>query len=706
MTTSGPIAKRPLADCLLRPESVAIVGASANLKKNNSRPQRYLAKHGYAGKVYPINPAYDALLDERCYPSLTAVGQPIDHAYIMVPDQAVEGVIDDCIAAGVGCATIFTGGFAELGPDGRARQQRLVSQARAAGLHLLGPNSLGVVNTRLPMTLSANAVLERDSLQPGRFGLISQSGSLIGALVSRGQARGIHFSTLVSVGNEADLSVGEIAEMLLDDPDTDVVSLFLETLRDRTALEAMAAKAQAIGKPVMAYVLGRSELGRSLAQSHTGALAGQAAVMDSFLQDLGILRIDLFESLIETPPLLVGRKMPAGRRVAVVTTTGGGGAIVADHLGERGLTVVQPPAPLRKTLAGHGLVIGETPVIDLTMAGTREETVDACLAALLDDPSVDAVVMVVGSSSEFYPELAVKPLVKWAGAAKPIAAFLFPNAEQSLALLAEAGIAAFRTPEACADAVNAYLRWASPRRRKAQPLPTEALEAVKLRRAASALNERDALALFSGLGISVADCRVMAADGPVPADLSYPVAAKILSSDIAHKSDLGGVALDLPNETALSQAAERLRRAVTDARPDAQLEGILVQPMVRGLAEVIAGVRIDPLAGPIVVVGVGGVLAEIYGDVSIRLAPVDQEDALAMLGEVKGLAPLFGARGGPKGDVDALARAVAALSQLAVGHDPAVLEAEINPLVVLGEGGGAVAVDGWVRLGEQNEAYD
>lgn len=706
MTTSGPIAKRPLSDCLLRPESVAIVGASANLKKNNSRPQRYLAKHGYAGKVYPINPAYDALFDERCYPSLTAVGQPIDHAYIMVPDQAVEGVIDDCIAAGVGCATIFTGGFAELGPDGRARQQHLVSQARAAGLRLLGPNSLGVVNTRLPMTLSANAVLERDSLQPGRFGLISQSGSLIGALVSRGQARGIHFSTLVSVGNEADLSVGEIAEMLLDDPDTDVVSLFLETLRDRTALEAMASKAQAIGKPVMAYVLGRSELGRSLAQSHTGALAGQAAVMDSFLQDLGILRIDLFESLIETPPLLVGRKMPAGRRVAVVTTTGGGGAIVADHLGERGLTVVRPPAPLRKTLAGHGLVVGDTPVIDLTMAGTREETVDACLAALLDDPSVDAVVMVVGSSSEFYPELAVKPLVKWAGAAKPIAAFLFPNAEQSLALLAEAGIAAFRTPEACADAVNAYLRWASPRRRKAQPLPTEALELVADRRAAATLNERDALALFSGLGISVADCRVMAADGPIPADLSYPVAAKILSSDIAHKSDLGGVALDLPNETALSQAAERLRRAVTDARPDAQLEGILVQPMVRGLAEVIAGVRIDPLAGPVVVVGVGGVLAEIYGDVSIRLAPVDQEDALAMLAEVKGLAPLFGARGRPKGDVDALARAVAALSQLAVGDDPAVLEAEINPLVVLGEGGGAVAVDGWVRLGEQDEAYD
>ena len=706
MIASGRSAERPLSDRLLRPQSIAIVGASANLKKNNSRPQRYLAKHGYPGKVYPINPAYETLFDERCYPNLTAVGAPIDHAYIMVPDQAVEGVIDDCIAAGVGCATIFTGGYAELGPEGRARQQRLVSQARTAGLRLLGPNSLGVVNTRLPMTLSANAVLERDSLPPGRFGLVSQSGSLIGALVSRGQARGIHFSTLVSVGNESDLSVGEIAEMLLEDPDTDVVSLFLETLRDRTALEAMARKADAIGKPVMAYVLGRSELGRSLAQSHTGALAGQAAVLDSFLQDLGVLRIELFESLIETPPLLVGRRKPAGQRVAVVTTTGGGGALVADHLGDRGLTVVRPPAKLRTTLASHGLAVGETPIIDLTMSGTREETVDACLGTLLDDLDIDAVVMVVGSSSEFYPELAVKPLAKWAGAAKPIAAFLFPNAEESLTLLAKAGIAAFRTPEACADALNAYLRWEPPRSRTSQPLPAAALRLVEARANAATLNERDALALLGALGISVAECRVMAPDGPIPTDLTYPVAAKVLSSGIAHKSDLGGVALDLPDETALSDAADRLRRAVVSARPDVPLEGILVQPMVKGLGEVIAGVRINPLAGPIVVAGVGGLLAEIYADVSIRPAPVDPKVALAMLREVKGLSPLFGARGHPKGDVEALARAVAALSQLVAGDHPTVLEAEINPLVVLGEGDGAIAVDGWVRLVEEEDPHD
>ena len=700
---------KPLADCLLRPQSVAIVGASANLKKNNGRPQRYLAKHGYPGQVYPINPAYETLFDKPCFPRLTAVGRPIDHAYVMVPGQAMEAVIEDCIEAGVRCASVFTGGYAESGPEGAALQRRLAAKARDGGLRLLGPNSLGIVNTRLPMTLSANAVLERESLPAGRFGLVSQSGSLIGALVSRGQARGIGFSTLVSVGNESDLSVGEVAAMLVEDPETDVITLFLETLRDRAALEAMAAQAHAAGKPVMAYVLGRSELGRSLAQSHTGALAGQTVAMDAFLRDMGILRVNLFESLIETPPLLANRRLPEGRRVAVVTTTGGGGALVADHLGERGLSVVRPPAELRQALADHGLDIGDSRIVDLTMAGTREETVDACLGTLVDSPEVDAVVMVVGSSSEFYPELAVKPLAKWARAAKPVVSFLFPNAERSLSLLAEAGIAAFRTPEACADALDAYLRWTPPRPRPVAPLPDAARRALDLPDGADSLDEQKALALFSALDIPTVSCRVMGRDGPVPKDIPYPVVAKILSPDIAHKSDLGGVAVDVPDAAALREAAQRIHQAATAAQPEARLNGILVQPMVRGLAEVIVGFHVDPLVGPVVMVGVGGVLAEVYQDVAVRLAPVNREEALSMLREVKGLAPLFGARGHPRGDVDALARSVAALSGLAADDGAAVLEAEINPMIVMREGQetegrGAVAVDGWVRLAQGDES--
>ncbi|MEI4472309.1 acetate--CoA ligase family protein [Frigidibacter sp. MR17.24] len=683
-----------LADALLRPRSVAIVGASANLAKNNSRPQRYLARHGYAGEVFPVNPGYETLFDTPCHPSLAAIGRPVDHAYLMVPTGAIEGSVRDCIEAGVPCASIFSGGFAEAGPEGEALQARIVAMAREGGLRLLGPNSLGVINPNAKMTLSANAVLERDDIAPGSLGLISQSGSLIGALVSRGQARDIHYGTLVSVGNEADLSVGEIASMMLRDPAIEVVSLFLETLRHRDDLERMAWDAQAAGKPVLAYVLGQSDFGRSLAQSHTGALAGNAVAMDAFLQDMGLLRVNLFETLIEAPALLAGRPKARGRRAAVVTTTGGGGALVADNLGARGIAIVPPDEGLRETLKGHGLDIGTSPIVDLTMGGTREEVVDACFGALTAREDVDIVVMVVGSSSEFHPHLAVKPLAKWAEAGTPVAAFLCPNAVQSLGLLQQAGIPAFRTPEGCADAIEAYLSWRDPR-----PLPRRDLPAaISAHLAGDALDEEAALRLFRDLGIATADSRVLGPDAPIPPDIAYPVVAKVLSDRIAHKSDLGGVVVGIADAPALDAARSRILGSVARHLPGIVPAGILVQKMHRGLAEAIVGFHDDPVAGPVVMVGTGGILAEVYKDVAVRLAPVTLDTAREMVAEVRGFAALRGARGQAKGDLEALAAIVAALSTLATPSGAAVAAAEINPVLVGPEGEGAVAVDGLVQI--------
>lgn len=690
MNMLDPMENR-LADALLRPRSIAIVGASSNLKKNNSRPQRYLEKHGYEGAVYPVNPGYETLFDKPCFANVAAIGQPVDHAYLMVPTQAIEASVRDCIAAGVKCASIFSGGFAEAGPEGEALQRRIVDIANEGGLRLLGPNSLGVINANARITLSANAVLERDRMEPGRLGLVSQSGSLIGALVSRGQARGVNYGTLVSVGNESDLSVGEIASMMLEDPQLDVVSLFLETLRHRDDLEAMAWKAKEMGKPVIAYVLGQSDLGRSLAQSHTGALAGDAVAMEAFLSDMGIVRVNLFETLIEAPALLARRPKAAGRRVAVVTTTGGGGALVADNLGARGITVAPPDDALRETLLGHGLDIGHSPIVDLTMGGTREEVVDACMGALVKREDVDLVVMVVGSSSEFYPHLAVKPLVKWADAGKPLAAFLCPNAVQSLELLQEAGLPAYRTPESCADAIDAYLSWRDPRVLPRAPLDLEIPQG-------EALNERRSLDLLAALGVDTAQSVTLGAADPVPADLRYPVVAKVLSDRIAHKSDVGGVIVGISSAEELAQARETILANVARHLPDVTPDGILVQTMHSGLGEAIVGFHDDPIAGPVVMVGMGGILAETYRDVAVRLAPVDLETARQMVGEVKGFAALRGARGQQKGDLEALAKVVAALSRFATEAGPVVAGAEINPVLVGAEGQGAVAVDGLVHL--------
>ena len=691
---------RPFADRLLRPERVAIVGASGDLRKNNSRPQRYLRKHGFTGAIYPINPGYQQLFGEACYPSLTDCPEPPDHIYIMVGTNAVVDVIRDAGKAGVAAATIFAGGFAEGGEAGKARQAALIAAAREGGVRLIGPNSLGVINTNWPLTLSANAVLERERLPKGRIGLVSQSGSMIGALVSRGEARGIGFSTLVSIGNECDLTVGEIGAMLVDDPDTDVILLFLETMRDYAGVASMAAKAYAAGKPVMAYVLGRSDLGQALAQSHTGAMVGEARALDVFLADNGIMRLDNFESLIEAPLLVGGRKPPKGKRVAVTTTTGGAAALVVDHLGSRGIEVAGTAEALSESLAAFKIDVAPgAPVADVTMAGTKPEVVDTVMSSFMADPRVDAVVVGVGSSAEYFPELAVAPLAKWANAEKPIVAFLLPNAQRSLELLATSGIAGFRTPEACADALGAYLDWTPPRVKETVTLPVAARARLDAARGAAALNEQRALELFAALGVTVPKIATVTGVADFEAlGLAYPVVAKILSADIAHKSEVGGVKVGLADAAALKDAVVSLLTEVPKKAPGARIDGVVVQEMVKGLGEAIVGFRRDPRVGPVVAVGVGGILAEVYGDVAVRPAPIDLASARAMIAEVKGFAPLRGFRGLPKGDLDALAGIVVAISQLALSDAPQIAEAEINPVIVRAEGQGAVAVDGLIVM--------
>jgi acyl-CoA synthetase (NDP forming) len=691
---------RPLADRLLRPERVAIIGASGDIKKNNSRPQRYLRKHGFRGAIYPINPGYKDLFGEPCYASITDCPEPPDHVYVMLGANSVVDAIRDCGKAGAGAATIFSGGFAEGGEVGKARQAALIAAAREGGVRLIGPNSLGVINTHWPVTLSANAMLERERLAKGRIGLVSQSGSMIGSLVSRGEARGIAFSTLVSIGNECDLTVGEVASMLVDDPDTDVILLFLETMRDPVGVAAMAAKAHAVGKPILAYVLGRSALGQELAQSHTGAMVGETRALDVFLADQGIMRLDHFESLIEAPLLVRGRKPAKGKRVAVTTTTGGAAALVVDHLGSRGIEVVPATAELSANLATFKIDVAPgAPIADVTMAGTKPEVVDTVMASFMADPRVDAVVVGVGSSAEYFPELAVAPLAKWASADKPIVAFLLPNAPRSLELLAKSGIAGFRTPECCADALAAYLDWTPPRAKVAITLPAAARACLDRAKGDATLNERRALELFAALGVPVPAIAQVTSVAEVDAlKLPYPVVAKILSADIAHKSEVGGVKVGIADAAALKAAVSSLLTDVPKKAPGARIDGVVVQEMVKGLGEAIVGFRRDPRVGPVVVVGIGGILAEVYGDVSVRPAPVDLTVARAMIAEVKGFAPLRGFRGLPEGDLDALAAIVVAISHLAIADAPRIAEAEINPVIVRAKDQGAVAVDGLVVI--------
>ena len=410
------------------------------------------------------------------------------------------------------------------------------------------------------------------------------------------------------------------------------------------------------------------------------------------------MRVDTIENLFELPTLLANQKPARSHRVAAMTTTGGGAAMVADRLGTFGVDVVPPSDRVVANLAQKKIKIPTTRLTDLTLAGARADIYSAVVQELLASDHCDLVLAVAGSTAQFQPQVAIEPLINADRHGKPLAVFLAPDADKSLNLLTDAGIAGFRTPEACADAIRAWRDWTA-------PAVAPAADTVKLKAGAQLLktmpgqqiNEYDACRVFAALGILQAQTEVITKPAQ-KTGVRFPVVAKILSPDILHKTDAGGVALNIADAAQLEAAATQILSRVGAKHPKAKINGILVQRMEKGLAEVILGFRRDPQVGPIVVLGVGGVLAEIYKDIAIRLAPVGIEDARAMVEEVRGLAAIRGYRGLPRGDCAALAQAVAAMSQLALIEGRTVSEAEINPLIVKPEGQGVVAVDGLITF--------
>lgn len=690
-----------LAQALLAPRTIALVGASGDIRKNTARPLRFMRKHGYQGRVYPINAGRAEILGERAYPALADLPETVDHVFVMIPGENVLPLLDQCAAAGARVVTIYSDGYAEAGPAGEARQQELVARAKSLGLRLLGPNSIGSANLHSGGIISVNAAFEADDLVPGDISMVSQSGSMMGSLLSRAAARGFGFAKSVSVGNECDISVGEVVDALVDDPQTQVILLFLETLRQTPVLSAALNRARAAGKPVVAYKLGRSEQGDALSQSHTGAMAGNDAAVDAFFRAHGVMRVQLLETLFEIVPLAkrygsVRQRDTRAARVAVITTTGGGAATVVDNLGMRGLVAAAPPKAFVEHMAGRGLRIRETPVIDLTLAASSAQYKDLLEQLLLAD-WCDAVLSVIGSSAQFHPDLAVNPLVQaHKPPGKPVAAFLAPQADASLLLLQQQGIAAFRTPEACADALAVLF----------QPYPTAQSTDAQDRSTSlrwpdgvprqGLLTEHEASRVFAALDVPVAASALLDAAGNLSHGIGYPVVAKVSSRELPHKTDAGGVRIGIGDDAALRAAVAGMLDDVARHAPGAHIEGVLVQPMESKLVELILGYRDDPLVGPTVVLGAGGIAAELHPDFAIRLAPVSVQEAQRMIEEVRITRLLRGYRGLPRGDCAALALAVANFSRLALMPSVKVNEAEINPLFVRADG--VVAVDGLIRL--------
>lgn len=698
-----------LLDALVRPKHVAVIGASDDAKKVGGRPLGFMQKHGFTGQIHPVNPVRDTVMGLKTVPDVRDIDAPVDHAYILVNSDAAVSAAEACADAGVKIVSVLADGFAEAGAEGAERQARLDAIARERGIRILGPNSMGVVDLHSRFVCTTNAAFASDDLPPGRWGVLSQSGSLIGTFLSRGLARGIHFSTLISTGNEGDLGVGEIGELLVDYNRIDGFILFLETIRRPDAIATFADRAAAAGKPIVAYKLGRSDIGQELSVSHTGAMVGMDAAVDAFFRQIGIHRVDLFDTMFELPALLTsrpkGKSKDRAKTVAVLTTTGGGGAMVVDRLGATGIEVVGASQSVRDGLKEKGVDLTAARLIDVTLAGANYETMHAVVSALLRSEDIGVLVVAIGSSAQFFPELAVHPIIdavaELDGEGASVIAFPVPEALEAAKLLASKGIATARTPESCAEAAAQML--APETKRQAPKIPENTGLAQRLSALGSgSIAEDAALGLVAELGIPVPQ-KTQFADGEeiraVPID--FPVVAKLISEDLPHKTEAGAVRVGVSDFAELNRAVSEMKDSARAYAPDAHIQGVMVQEQISGVAEVLLGFTRDANVGPVITVGMGGVLAEIYKDISVETAPVDLRTAKDMVARIKGLAPARGYRGSARGDLDALAEAIVAFSNLAAFD--AVQEAEINPVIVKEEGQGICAVDGLFVLGEEHD---
>lgn len=686
---------------LIRPRSVAIIGASSDPGRTTGRPLRYLLKHGFQGTVYPVNPRATEIDGVPCYPSIEALPAAPDMALILVGPELVNDAVRRLAGIGTAAAIVLAGGYAETGEDGRARQAEL--KAVAGPMRLLGPNTIGLVNVTDQTVLSPSVALELAPLTAGKVGLVSQSGGILGSVLSRAEARGIGFSRLVGTGNEADLQVEDIVEYLLDDDATAVIALYLEGLRDVARFRQLALRARELGKPIVAFKVGRSEAGARSASSHTGAMAGSDKVYDAMFEQHGVVRAATFADLIDVAGALTTGRWPRGNRLGVLTSTGGAGVLVADACGVVGFESPPPDAPTAATLAqllpGEAALAQRNPV-DLTLAGLRSDIFRSAIAALLASPTYDALVIIVGSSGIAQPELAAGPVLEaLTESDKPLLVYVSPYAPNIVAYLNRRGVPAFDTPEGCAAALSAMARAATPTRHPRSFDTSQPQLPVDFAFPRGSLNEGESKALFSRFGIP--GVREQIARTPEAAEQAAlelvgpggSVALKVLARDLAHKTEAGGVKVGVAIQDVAAEATD-LMIAVRERSPRTRIEGVLVQELVRGGVEMILGYTRDPQVGPAILVGAGGIAAELYGDAIVRLPPLTEADAREMVERLVCYPLLTGYRGRPPADLDALVRAIVAFSEMALALGDRLLEAEINPLFVLPEGQGVLAADG------------
>jgi acyl-CoA synthetase (NDP forming) len=685
---------------LFDPQGIAIVGASATPGKIGAMPVTLLRQHGYAGRIVPVNPRADTIQGLPAVPGLDALDAHIDLAILAVPAAHAAQALERARPGQIGAAVVFTSGFSETGASGAAQQERLCAAARERGIRLLGPNCLGFMNVRRKVYATFSPAPANGIVPPGGIGMVSQSGAFGAYAYSMARERGLGLSHWISTGNEADIDVADCIEWLANDADTRVIMAYMEGCRDGLKLRRALAAARAADKPVVVTKIGRTQAGAQAAASHTAALAGDDAVYDALFRQYGALRARTIEEFFNLGYALdTWKRLPGGRRLGIFTISGGVGALMADEAHDAALALPEPSAAAQARLLERvPFASGRNPVDVTGQAVSEPGLLLATADDILADGRYDALAVFLaaaGSSEALWPTFeafAREMQARHPGVPLAISALFPPARRRELERL---GCLVFPDPSAAIRTIGAVASLADHAGVDADAGMPETVPAAGAP-LLEAYNEVQAMELLRQAGLPVSRCTLAAdADAAVraAAALGGAVAMKVVSPDIVHKSDVGGVKLNIAGEDALRAAYAGIMDSVRRHCPEARIDGVLVAPMAPKGVECIAGVHCDPVFGPVVMFGLGGVFVEVLKDVSFRLAPFGRDVALEMIREIKGHALLQGARGAPPCDVGALADALAALSRFAHARRADFSSVEINPLLALPEGQGALALD-------------
>ena len=693
-------------ETLFRPKSIAVIGASSDVDRIGGRPFKHLLAAEYPGELYAINPSHTLVQGVRSYPSITAIEAQIDAAVIAIPAAGVLDAVRECAQKGVRSVVVFTAGFAEMGPEGKRLQAEIAYVARRSGMRLLGPNTVGAFNTTDKVYLTFTGNFQANVQERRSVGVASQSGGYATNVLKLAQQRGLSVTHLVATGNEADVEVGEVIKWMADNPSIDVIVGYIEGLRLSENFMQGLRIARANRKPVVILKVGTTDQGAAAVASHTSALAGADAIYDAVFREFGVHRAQTTEELLDVAYAATFGTLPKDGRTCLITSSGGIGAHMADRSHRAGLSlpVLADTAQQEiKLIAPNGSM---TNPIDLTaQTNSGVESIVTAAEIALSTAEFGSVILYIGVIASA-PHLAEPLLVALKNAIRRYSEACFCISmvcEPAVAkAFAEAGCLVFEDAARAVATVGALAGFSrSFSHEYADVLTARNMPVIERRR----YSEVDAKAIIAKCGIRIPNERLLSKDEGLAAiadAVGYPLALKAVSADLPHKTEVGGVTLGLRDAGEVGAALAAMKSSIARLAPTARIDGYLLSEMIGGGVECIVGASDDPVFGPVIMFGVGGVMVEILSDVVFRRAPLDAAGAREMIQSVRSFPLLSGFRGKPKADVAALARALADFSQLAAQNSKAFKGIEINPLLVLPDGQGVVALDAYIDVSGVN----